>query len=76
MYIHNKSIASRVGALKTASDVVRELGRLYRAWRRGELDDSAVKSGTYVLTQLRQAIEGRELEERLDAVEERMNGHS
>jgi len=33
------------------------------------MDDSAVKSGTYVLTQLRQAIENRDFEARLDAIE-------
>lgn len=67
------SITPRVGRLRTSTDVVRELGRLYRSWRRGDMDDNAVKSGTYVLTQLRQAIETRDFEDRLDAIEEAVN---
>ena len=61
----------RVGSLKTAGDVIHELGRLYRAMRRGEVAPGDGAKLGYILNILRQTQEAGELERRLEALEGR-----
>lgn len=61
--------ALRVGPLDTVGGVVRELGRLYRAARRGEVPAKDAGTLAYVLGEIRRALEGSEFERRLAALE-------
>lgn len=47
----------RIGQLNTVGGVVTELGRVYRKARRGEIDMGDAKSLTYVLREIRCALE-------------------
>lgn len=59
----------RIGRLNTVGGVVTELGRVYRKARRGDMDMSEAKSLTYVLRELRCALEAGDVERRLDELE-------
>nr|CAK32568.1 hypothetical protein 10D02-34 [uncultured organism] len=59
----------RVAALDTVGHVVSELGKVYRLARRGELDLADAKSLTYVLREIRCALEAGDVERRLEALE-------
>ncbi len=59
----------RVGRLDTVGGVVAELGKIYRAARRGDIDTQDVTRLAYVLSQIRAAIESSEIERRLDELE-------
>jgi len=63
----------RVGRLDTVSSVVTELGRLYRAARRGDVPIGDAAKLTYILTAIRAALETSSLEKRLDVLEEEMS---
>ena len=60
----------RVGPLDTVGRVATELGRLYRAARRGELDKREATQLAYILGALRQCLEISAVEDRLAALEE------
>ena len=60
---------TRIGPLNTVGGVVSELGRIYREARRGELDMGEAKGLTYILRELRCALEAGDIERRLDALE-------
>ena len=63
----------RVGSLRTIGQVCTELGRLYRAARRGDLGtDDAARLG-HILNILRQGIEVGSLESRLQRLEEEID---
>lgn len=55
--------------LTTADDVRKEMARLYRQMKAGQIAPSDGTKFAYVLTQLRQAIETGDLEARLLALE-------
>ncbi len=59
----------RIGALDTVGGVVTELGRIYRLARRSELDMADAKALTYVLREIRCALEASDIERRLEALE-------
>ena len=59
----------RIGRLNTVGGVVTELGRVYRQARRGELDMGEAKALTYILRELRCALEANDIERRLDELE-------
>ncbi len=61
----------RIGPLNTVGGVVTELGRVYRQARRGELDIADAKALTYVLREIRCALEASDIERRLEALEEK-----
>ena len=67
--IENKRIV-RIGRLDTVGHVVTELGRVYRLARRGEIDMGDAKSLTYVLREIRCALEAGDVERRLEELEE------
>jgi len=59
----------RIGPLNTVGGVVTELGRIYRLARRSELDMADAKALTYVLREIRCALEAGDIERRLEALE-------
>ncbi len=59
----------RIGPLNTVGGVVTELGRIYRLARRSELDMADAKALTYVLREIRYALEASDIERRLEALE-------
>lgn len=62
---------ARVGRLDTAFDVRRELARLYRAGRRGELPASDASKLGSILGLILRSIEATDIEQRLDRLENR-----
>ncbi len=65
----SKKAKVRIGPLNTVGGVVTELGRVYRKARRGDMDMGEAKSLTYVLRELRCALEAGDVERRLDELE-------
>ncbi len=59
----------RIGPLDTVGHVVTELGRVYRLARRGELEMDEAKSLTYMLREIRCALEAGDVERRLEELE-------
>ncbi len=59
----------RIGPLETVGHVVTELGRVYRLARRGELEMEKAKSLTYMLREIRCALEAGDVERRLEELE-------
>ncbi len=59
----------RIGPSNTVGGVVTELGRVYRKARRGDMDMGEAKSLTYVLRELRCALEAGDVDRRLEALE-------
>lgn len=59
----------RVGALDKALDVRRELARLYRAGRRGDVIASDASKLASILGLILRSIEASEIEQRLDRLE-------
>ena len=59
----------RIGPLNTVGGVVTELGRVYRLARRSELDMADAKALTYVLREIRCALEASDIERRIEALE-------
>jgi polyhydroxyalkanoate synthesis regulator phasin len=57
------------GPLTTIGEVVRELARVYRAAKRGDLDSSIAARLANILNQMRAAMEAENLEKRIDALE-------
>jgi hypothetical protein len=64
-----KNTKPRIAALNSITCCRRDLGRLYRSWRHGDLDDSALRAGCYALHELRECLIHGELEDRLAALE-------
>jgi hypothetical protein len=61
----------RVGHLRTIGAVASELGRLYRAVRRGQVSTIDGYRCAAILNVLRQTIESGEVEQRLEQLEAR-----
>ena len=59
--------------LRTVGGVLSELSRVYRAAWLGNLVWSDAGSAARILREIRQTIEGSELERRIEAVEARLN---
>ncbi len=59
----------RIGPLDTVGHVVTELGRVYRLARRGEMKMEEAKGFTYVLREIRCALEAGDVERRLEELE-------
>ena len=72
----SKKAKIRIGRLNTVGGVVTELGRVYREARRGDLDIGEATRLTYILREIRCALEAGDIEGRrvwgkiLDAVRE------
>ena len=64
-----ESSPTRVGRLDTARDVRRELARLYRACRRGDVMPSDGSKMASILGLIIRSIETNEIEERLQRLE-------
>ena len=60
---------ARVGPLDTIADLKLELGRLYRAARRGDVPAADASKLAAVLALLLRAIEGSDIERRLATLE-------
>ena len=60
----------RIGRLDTVGGVVVELGRVYRLARRNEMEMTDAKALTYVLREIRCALEASDIERRIEALEE------
>ncbi len=59
----------RIGRLNTVGGVVTELGRVYREARRGDLDIGEATRLTYILREIRCALEAGDIERRIEALE-------
>ena len=59
----------RIGPLDTVGGVVRELGRIYREARRGELEVGDATRLAMVLREIRCALEASDIEKRIEALE-------
>ena len=65
-----KERAVRIGRLDTVGRVVTELGKVYRLARRGEMDINQAKGFAYVLREIRCGLEAKDVERRLEELEE------
>ncbi len=59
----------RVGPLDTVQAVRRELGRVYRLARCGDLETDTLRAFVYTLKELRESLVSGELERRVEALE-------
>ncbi len=59
----------RISKLDSVGGVVTELARVYRQARRGELDMTEAKGLTYVLREIRCALEASDIERRIEQLE-------
>jgi hypothetical protein len=59
----------RVGPLQTVGNIKTELGRVYRAARKGTIDVTDASKLAQILNILRYCIEASDIEERLMALE-------
>ena len=59
----------RIGPLKDVSGIRRELGRVYRAARSGDLEPADASRLAFILRQLRECVEDRDFEARIAALE-------
>jgi len=66
----NPTMRKRVGSLGTVGNVLTEMARVYREGRRGEITTADAGRFMAMLTLIRQAIEGEELERRVTELEE------
>jgi hypothetical protein len=60
---------TRVGPLQNLGQVLRELGRLYRAARRGDIETSDASKLASVLSIMRQCLEASDVEQRMALLE-------
>jgi hypothetical protein len=67
----DETTPTRVGALDTARDVRKELGRLYRAGRRGDIAPADASKLGSILGLILRGIELVEIEERIERLEGR-----
>lgn len=67
------SLSPRVGKLTSLTDVQRELTRIYRAARRGELGTQDLTRLTYTLQVIAKVIEQTDTEARLAAIEQALS---
>ncbi len=59
----------RIGPLKDIGGIRRELGRVYRAARSGDLDPADASRLAFILKQIRECIVDRDFEGRIVALE-------
>jgi hypothetical protein len=62
--------APRISRLKSAIDVRRELGKLYRQLRTGSVDDREARTSVMILSACLVAIRDGDYDERLSALED------
>ena len=60
----------RIGQLASIGGVVSELAKIYRAARRGQLDTQDATRLAFILREIRIALEGSDIEQRLEALEQ------
>jgi hypothetical protein len=60
----------KIGRINTQDGIVRELGRVYRHARRGEIDSSKAYRLSTILGTMAKTMESSELERRLDGIEQ------
>ena len=65
-----KKAAIRISRLDSLGGVCSELARVYREARRGEMEMSEAKALTYVLREIRCALEASDIERRIEALEQ------
>jgi len=65
----------RVGRLNTIGNVRHELGRVYRAARREEMDSLDASRLAAILKVVIECIRAHDFEDRLGALEEKVNEH-
>ncbi len=59
----------RVPPLVSVTNVTKEMGRIYRELRRGELEPEVATKLCYILNSIRAALDGAEADRRLEALE-------
>ncbi len=59
----------RIGPLKDVGGIRRELGRVYRAARSGDLEPADASRLAFILRQLRECVADRDFEARIAALE-------
>ncbi len=59
----------RIAPLTTIGGVLTELGKVYRAARRGQLDTGDATRLAFILREIRIALESSDIEKRLEALE-------
>ena len=59
----------RIAPLTTIGGVLTELGKIYRAARRGQLDVGDATRLAFILREIRIALESSDIEKRLEALE-------
>ena len=64
----------RIGALDTVQGVRRELGRIYRLARYGDLDTDHLRAFTYCLKELRECLAAGDFERRISELEAGVDG--
>jgi hypothetical protein len=62
----------RIGRLTTIMEVSVELGKIYRAARRDDIESTYANRLANILVAMRQTMEAALLEKRLDAIEEKI----
>jgi hypothetical protein len=60
----------KIGRLTNQDQIVKELGRVYRHARRGEIDSSKAYRLSTILGTMAKTMETSELEKRLDGIEQ------
>jgi hypothetical protein len=64
----------RIGRLTTVMEISVELGRIYRAARRNDIESSYANRLANILVAMRQTMETAQLEKRLDDIEAKIAG--
>ncbi len=59
----------RIGPLKDVAGVRRELARVYRAARQGDISPQDGSRLAFILREIREAVMGSDFERRIDAIE-------
>ena len=73
---NEKTDTPRIGALRTPSDCRRELARVYKLGRKGEMDTQSMSRFANVLQIMVGMIRDTELEERLGRLEEHISSRT
>jgi hypothetical protein len=63
----------RVGRLRSAGEILHELGRLYRQTKRGEVPSAEAFRMASILGIMRQCLESSDAEQRLAQLEEQLS---
>ena len=60
---------TRIGPLDSVAAVRRELGRVYRKARNGDIDTADLRAFVYCLRELRESLVASDLEARIESLE-------